>query len=306
MKPVHYFKALADETRLRILSLLTHQEFNVNELVEILGMGQPRISRHLKILSECGLVKVRRDGLWAFYSVVAQGDGRRFLNSVVYLFEKEPEYLSDLERAKRVIMNGQEETRRFFDAMAEDWDAKKRNIIGDFDVTAEIMERIVPCPVAVDLGCGTGDLLPPLLRKAQTVIGVDFSAQMLKKAWERFPEENEKIDLRIGQLEHLPLRDGEADTGVINMVLHHLPSPMQGIEEAYRALKAKGSLILVDLWKHEDETMRKRYGDRWFGFAKGEIENWFEMAGFEIAETAEFSLKRGLKALLYRLRKNPN
>ena len=299
--PVEYFKALADDTRLRLLNVLSEQELNVNELVAIFGMGQSRISRHLKILADAGLVTVRRDGLWAFYRAFGDGQGTLLPSTVSPLLKTHPRYRDDTERAAAVARMREEESRRFFDAMAEDWDAIKRDIIGPFDLTGQIARRVPRCGVAVDLGCGTGDLLPALLLSADKVIGVDNSPEMLKKAARRFQGEEHRVNLRIGQLEHLPLRDSEARAAAINMVLHHLPSPAEGIAESARVLDNRGELIIVDLEKHRNESMRSRYGDRWLGFSPGQIEQWASEAGFRVLERTSFPLKQGLSALFYHL-----
>lgn len=299
--PVNYFKALADDTRIRLLNVLSDLELNVNELVAIFGMGQSRISRHLKILSDTGLVTVRRDGLWAFYRATGNAHDTIAFTALSPLLKTHGRYPDDSERAAAVARMREEESRRFFDAMAEDWDEIKRNIIGRTDLSGRIAQRIPRCTVAADLGCGTGDLLPALLRSADKAIGVDNSPEMLKKAARRFQGREGRVDLRIGQLEHLPLRDSEAGAAVINMVLHHLPEPSEGILECARILEPDGELILVDLEKHSNESMRSRYGDRWLGFSPDQIEQWTSEAGFRIREKTSFSLHQGLSALLYHL-----
>jgi ArsR family transcriptional regulator len=200
--PVDYFKALADDTRVRLLNVLSDRELNVNELVAIFEMGQSRISRHLKILAEAGLVTVRRDGLWAFYR--GADIDQKVASAIIPLVKTHPRFREDVEKADEVFRMREEESIRFFDAIAEDWDSMKRNIIGGIDLTARIAEKIPRCKTAVDLGCGTGDLLPALLASADKVIGVDNSPEMLKKASRRFQGEESRVDLRIGQIEHLP------------------------------------------------------------------------------------------------------
>ena len=299
MRITIYFKALADETRVRIVNLVLFHELNVNELVEILNMGQSRVSRHLKILTDCGLLISRRDGLWIFYKASETGKGRRFIDSVKYLLENNRTYETDLARAEEVLQAGRREMKRFFDSLASEWDLIKHRYIGRADLGREIVERLGRCDTAVDLGCGTGDLLPGLYEKAETVIGVDSSPRMLEQARRRLSVNYEKIQLRIGELEHLPMKDEEADYAVINLVLHHLPDPAAGIREAHRVLKKHRNLIILDFNKHLEESMRSRYGDRWLGFTQKEMENWLAEAGFLIKERKDFPLKSDLSAALY-------
>ena len=131
MKAVNLFKALADETRLRLVHLFLHFELNVNEIVAILGMGQSRISRHLKILVDSQLLTSRRDGLWTFYSTVTKGEGYAFIESIEYIFARDPIFSEDLMEAGRVLEKRAEETVRFFDSIAENWGQLKREILGD-------------------------------------------------------------------------------------------------------------------------------------------------------------------------------
>ena len=299
MSAVTFFKALADETRLRILNLVLFREFNVNELVNILNMGQSRISRHLKILTDSGLLAARRDGLWVFYRTENEDRAKKFIDSISFLFLVNEKCKDDLVRAGEVLKTGRQEAKRFFDELSSDWEALKRGMIGKLDLGAEIAERLQECNIAVDLGCGTGDLLPALLKKANTVIGVDSSPRMLEKARRRFAGNGEKIQLRIGELEHLPLSNEEADCALIILVLHHLPSPVAGILEARRVLGNKGRLIVVDFTKHRDESMRSRYGDRWLGFSRAEMEDWLKEADFKIDENVEFPIKGNLTIALY-------
>jgi len=227
---LQYFKTLGDETRLRLLNILCFQEFNVQELMEILDMGQSRISRHLKLLQDSGVIESRRDGLWAFYRAVDQGSGQRFTESIRYLFEEDQIFESDLERAAGILRTGKIQSRRFFDSLAPSWEVMKRSIIGELDLVGEIVKRVPWTESAADLGCGSGALLEGVAERAQTVIGVDSSREML----------------------------------------------------------------------HEEEIMRRRYGDHWLGFSIQEIELWLEEAGFTIEEQQLFPVRMGLTVFLYR------
>ncbi len=298
MNVVNNFKALADETRLRLVNIFLHYELNVNEIVEIMKMGQSRISRHLKILMNSALLTSRRDGMWTFYSAAGEGEGRRFIESVKYLFEDEIVFQDDLTTAKQILEARSREMARFFDSIAGDWEKLKREIIGDVAINDLILKHIPPGGTIVDLGCGTGDLSAVLKEKVERVIGVEKSPQMLDEARRRFSRDGENIDLRIGELEHLPLRDGEAGAAVVNMVLHHLPDPLKSFQEVHRVLETKGLFIIADLLVHNVEGMRTRYGDRWLGFAPGDIEKWLDTAGFVFKKIEYFDLKKGLKGFI--------
>ena len=228
-------KALADETRLRLLNVLLAHELNVNELVAILDMGQSRISRHLKILADSGLAQSRRDGLWVFYSAMQAGRGREFLKALAPLL-RGPELERDLERANAVVEERSRATKRFFDAIAGDWDRRSREVLGDLDLAGEVVGRMEPCKVAADLGCGTGEMIEALQGKAASIIGVDNSPAMLEQAAKRFQGDGGKVSLRIGDLNHLPLRDGEADFALMSLALHHLVRPQDAVAEAGRIL----------------------------------------------------------------------
>jgi ArsR family transcriptional regulator len=298
MKAVNYFKALADETRLRLVHLSLHYELNVNEVVAILGMGQSRISRHLKILTDSQLLTFRRDGLWTFYSAASEGEGYNFIQSIKYLFGTNTIFTEDLAEANRVLEKRRIEETRFFDSIAEDWENLKKEIIGEVNLTSMILEAVPPSDTIVDMGCGTGDLLAPLREKSQRVIGVDKSPKMLAEAKRRFSNDGKNVDLRIGDLEHLPLGNGEADLAVINMVLHHVLDPMKTFQEAYRVLKKRNTFIIVDLLSHHVERMRERYGDRWLGFSIADIEKWLEKSGFNSGKVVYFELKKGLRGFI--------
>lgn len=292
---LQYFKALSDETRLRLLVVLHRYELNVNELVELMGMGQSGISRHLKILTAAGLLGYRRDGLWVFYSIIGEGPGRKFIDALMPFLVSDGFASADLVMAATIIEERATKTSQFFNSIAEDWDAMAVEVLGGFDLP-QMVESKVPekCQVAVDLGCGTGSVLEHLLKKSKQVIGVDGSARMLELARRRFTSEGDRLSLRIGDLEHLPLRDGEADFVCINLVLHHLSNPAAVLGEVKRVLKHGGTFLLTDFDRHSDEGMRAEYGDRWLGFEADALEGLMREAGFKVQSSSSHPVKRGL------------
>lgn len=291
------FKALADETRLRLLVILYDKELNVNELVTVLSMGQSRVSRHLKILTDAGLLTSRRDGLWVFYSVPQNTPEREFVDAVIPFVRKEGLFQEDLTMAAAVLEERTRQTQQFFNTIAEDWDTLVTEVLGSFSLKDTIADLMPPCQTACDLGCGTGNVLEALLTKATTVIGVDGSPRMLEIAKKHFPD-NPNISLRIGDLSHLPLRDGEADFVCLNLVLHHIPQPLEILREVNRVLLPQGNLVITDFARHTDERMRTQYGDHWLGFTKDDLEKFLFESGFSIQNIKETPIQRGLSLFI--------
>jgi len=304
---LRFMKALGDETRLRLARVLHRHELSVNELVSLLGMGQSRVSRHLKILTDAGLLQGRRDGLWVFYSAVRSGIGRRFLDSVLSFDEEEGR--ADLEMADRILDERAHKTRQFFNAIAEDWDDLNREVLGNFSLPHAVRDAAASmsggCCVAVDLGCGTGEVLECLRDVCGQVIGVDGSPRMLDMARRRFGSETAAgLSLRIGELDHLPLRDGEADFACINLVLHHLSRPEEALHEIRRVLRPGGLVLVTDFDRHQVEKMRTVYGDRWLGFSLEQLNGLLTGAGLETVDSHREQVGMGLALHLVLARKN--
>jgi len=298
MELVRYCKALSDETRVRLVHLLMRHELNVGEIVRALDMGQSRVSRHLKILLDAGLLDVRRDGLWAFYSAVEKGHARAFIDGAAQMFPDEPQLLDDLERAEAILHERVVSTREFFDTVAPEWERLSRDMLGGLHLPEKLSERVGRCSVAADLGCGPGDLLQRLADHCREVIGVDNSPRMLDMARTRF-QGREDVSLRIGELTHLPLRDEEAEVVVISLVLHHLSDPAQAVAEACRVLRPGGRLVLAEFDRHGVEEMRDAYGDLRLGIDRGELRRWMEAAGFATPVMTEYEVNKGLTVLIY-------
>jgi ArsR family transcriptional regulator len=302
MEIIKYCKALADETRARLVNVLLEYELNVGEIVQVMEMGQSRISRHLKILSDSGLVDVRREGLWAFYRASDEGAGREFLDGVSSLLEEEGELKRERNRADKVIRERTAATRQFFDDIAPEWDRMTAEVLGELNLGTEIQKRLPSCQCAADIGCGPGDMLEILAKSSEMVIGVDNSPKMLELAEERFSEDA-NMSLRIGETTHLPLRDLEADCTVMSLVLHHLARPEDAIREAGRILKEGGRLIIAEFDQHDNEIMRSDYGDRRLGIPQEKMCGWLEQTGFAVLGTKEFEVNKGLVVVLYEAEK---
>lgn len=294
-------KACADETRIRLLNILINHELNVNEIVDMMGMGQSRVSRHLKILLDAGLLKCRRDGVWAFYSGALSGHGKIFIDSIKPMLSRDETLRKDLVTASGIIEERTKTYRQFFNRIASQWDRLKQEILGDFDLNRAITDLAPECERVADIGCGTGDLLASLKAKAKKVIGIDSSSEMLKEARIRLDSSgNETADLRLGEFEHLPMRDGEVGTAVSSMALHHIQNPGLAIKEVSRIMENGGTFIIAEYDKHSDESMREKYGDLWLGFHPEEIKKWLEEAGLKLAGMETVKLKNAITLNLYR------
>lgn len=276
------FKALADPCRLRLTAVLLAGEFTVQELTCIMGMGQSRISRHLKILTGAGVLTVKRQGTWSYYRVGAEN---LFFGAIRPAFERNMEALPDRSRDLSAVAAVLEERRRrsqeFFDSHARQWDNLARTLLPVPEYRHRLLE-LVPDGIAVlEIGIGTGVLLAELAARASKLIGVDHSPAMLEEARKRLADcGNGSVELRLGEMTHLPLPDASVGCVVANMVLHHAADPAAVLSEVRRVLTPGGVLILADLARHEREAAREQLADQWLGFEEAELESWLAMAGY--------------------------
>ena len=275
-------KALADPSRLRLVAVLLRGEFTVQELTHILAMGQSRISRHLKILTDAGVLTVKRQGTWSYYRA---GGGSPFFEAVMPALEQGfgelPEHESDLNILTEVLEERRRRSQRFFDQHARQWDDLARTLLPVPDYCERLLEAVPWGVTVVEIGLGTGGLLPALAARGGRVIGVDHSPAMLEEARLRLAAAGlADIDLRLGEMAHLPLPDKAAGCAVLNMVLHHAADPSAVLHEIRRVLAPGGVLVLADLARHEREWVRERLADQWLGFGEEEVSAWLMAAGF--------------------------
>ncbi len=319
-------RALGDETRLRIAAVLLAGPFNVNELVGILGLGQSRVSRHLKILLDAGLVRARRDGSWVYYTLAdawrdgravsdragvggdgVEGDGvAPLLTALAGSLQGALEVERDA--VNRCLERRREQAGRFFGGpeVAAGWDARRDSVQGPADYLDRVVEALGPAETVVDLGTGTGVLLSRLSGQSSRVIGVDASDEMLRVARDHVRELGlGNVELRLGALEHLPLADGEADAAVANMVLHHVAQPGEALREARRSLRPGGRLAIADFRTHTQESYREKLGDLWLGFEQHEVAAWLDGAGFDVERLEEVSPAGGRPAVFLALASLP-
>ena len=299
MELIKCFKALSDKTRLRLLVVLYQYELNVNEIVQVINMIQSGVSRHLKILLESGLLTSRKDGSFTYYSIARTSQLKPLIQFVHQRSVNDQAAQNDLLRAKEMIEIRQSRTKRFFKTVAPQWDSLKQEVLGGFDLDTKIIEKISFTGKILDLGCGTGELIQRLIPMAShKLIGIDSSPEMLEQARLRLSKTNNS-ELRLGELEHLPMRNKEIKTAIMNMVLHHISQPEKPIAEAFRVIKSGGYLILSDFEKHDKEKIKNIIGSAWMGFEKTKIESWLTEAGFHLKNIDSHHVNHGLTVNIY-------
>ncbi|GFO59374.1 ArsR family transcriptional regulator [Geomonas silvestris] len=294
------FKALADPCRLRLTGVLLAGEFTVQELTRIMDMGQSRISRHLRILTEAGVLSVKRQGTWSYYRA---GEDNTFFCAIRPSFERElellPERARDLAKLATVLEERHRKSLEFFEGHARQWDSLTRTLLPVPEYQERLLGLIPQVSRLLEIGVGTGALLPALAGKAQRVIGVDHSPAMLEEARRRMLAEGQDgIELRLGEMTHLPLSDADTGCVVANMVLHHAANPLAVLQEMVRVLEPGGCVILADLARHEREVAREQLADQWLGFEDAELAAWFGAAGLEQVEIVRVAAQPGQEDVL--------
>lgn len=279
------FKALADPTRLRLLRLLDAAELHVNELVEVLELPQPTVSRHLGVLLRAGLVTRRRDGQWTFYTWNAHQAGGAAAG-LAALLRGAPENARDLQRLEACLEARVRSSREFYARVAPQWDRLRAGL--DLEgLHGRLLSGLLPGTLdLVDAGTGTGALLPVLAPAARRLLGVDRSPEMLTEAGRRVAAERlPRVALVCADLEALPLADGGVDGVCSLFALHHVARPESVIAEFARVLRPRGSVVLCDLVPHSEEWMRTELAHAWLGFTPDRVAHWFAGAGLQSVET---------------------
>lgn len=279
------FKTLSDPTRIRILRLLETEQLVVQELMEVLGMAQSRVSRHLAILREAGLVVDRRDRTFVSYRMNPPSEPwwRDAWKLVRENLKGDSTSERDDQALARVVATRGETSRGFFDIVGPEWDAL-RKIFNDDLARARAINRLVdPNQCVADIGTGTGILAIELARLGINVIGVDGSPRMLEAARENLEGDEfanaAHVEFREGDAHALPLQDAEVDAAFAHMVLQYLSEPAVALSEMHRIVRPGGTITLVDFVQHELVWMREELGVKSLGFEVSQIRSWLEEIG---------------------------
>lgn len=287
-------RAAGEATRLRILSVLARSELTVSELCRVLGQTQPRVSRHLRLLCEAGLLDRNAQGTSAFYRPARSGRGRELFDAILPLIDADDLGLQgDLRRLAAIRAERAEVAAAYFEAVASDWDRMRTRHVADAEVEAAMVAAVEDLSVGqlVDVGTGTGRVLEVFADHIDQGIGLDLSQQMLDIARSRLDQLGHRhCAVRQGNAYDLGLDAGSIDVAVLHHVLHYLDDPAASITEAARTLRPGGRLLVVDFASHNEESMRADYAHHWLGFADDEVTDWCTDVGLIDVQTEHLTL----------------
>ncbi len=279
-------KLLGDATRLRLLALLAREELSVAELQEVLDMGQSRISSHLGILRQGGLVADRKDGKRAYYSLNPRlrPEARQLIELARNNESGCAEMTEDEANLERLLEKRRRAAERYFNQIAGKL-GKKYCPGRSWEAIGHLLLHLAPPIEIADLGAGEGLLSQLLARRAKAVYCIDNSPQMVEVG-ARLAAENgfDNLFYQLGSLEEPPLADGSVDLALFSQALHHARRPRKAIREAFRILRPAGQVIILDLKEHHFEKARDLYADVWLGFKENVLYRWLKEAGFRNAE----------------------
>ena len=276
--------ALADATRSRMLLVLERHELTVTELCAVLQLPQSTVSRHLKTLSDTQWVSSRRDGTSRYYTLALDDRGARDASPLVA-----PARAGEPHAGRR---SGRAAPARRARAAAErsprsSSRPRPGSGIACARTCSDARRICTRCPgCSIPSGSSAISAAAPARsprrsrRSCQRVIAVDRSDEMLQAARRRV-RDLPNVDVRRGELEALPIADGELDAATLLLVLHHLPDPVEALAEAARVLRPGGRLLISDMLPHDREAYRQQMGHVWLGFGEDALQRLLTTAGFE-------------------------
>lgn len=279
-------RGAGEATRLRIIALLSKGELTVGELVQILDQSQPRVSRHLKLMGESGLLNRFQEGTQVFYRLSSEGVSGslnaalvKILDSDVVVFDEDMRSLSAIRRERA------DKAQSYFQENAANWDRLRSLYVAEEQVEAELLKQQGGIPINrfLDIGTGTGRMLELFGKRAQQALGIDVSRAMLTIARANLDGmDHSDAQVRQGDMYELGLEENSQDLIVFHQVLHFAEFPGKAIAEAGRVLAPGGKVLIADFAPHEEEFLRDEHAHRRLGFADDEVENWGEAAGLTL------------------------
>jgi ArsR family transcriptional regulator len=276
-------KATADETRLRLLSLLSQGERTVKDMTEILGQSQPRISRHLKLLADAHVIERAPEGAWVYYRLSDDATVRSIVEPMLAgLADSDLTIRRDSEQLERIKQRNQDAASAYFAAHAEHWDKVRNLHVPDTDIESAILEAAGPGPfhALLDIGTGTGRMLELFATRAARATGIDMSPAMLAVARSNLERAGHShVQVRTGDANNLAVVRESFDLVLIHQVLHYLDDPARAIAQAAQTLLPGGRLLVIDFAPHSIEELRASHAHRRLGFSHKQIAQWLSDAG---------------------------
>ncbi|MBL4601533.1 MAG: metalloregulator ArsR/SmtB family transcription factor [Emcibacteraceae bacterium] len=282
-------KAAGEETRLRVLALFKSGELTVTELVTVLRQSQPRISRHLRLLCEAGLLEKHREGTWIFYRLADGGNKANLAKSIMKYIPYSDQILQrDQERLTEVKKARDMKAAKYFQENAENWDKIRSLYVPERQVEDYLLEVTADLKIndLLDVGTGTGRMLELFSERAERGIGIDLSREMLAVARSHLEQETiSHMQVRQGDMYDLALKDSSMDLVLFHQVLHFADDPHAAIKEASRILRPGGYVIIADFLPHKVEKLRDDYAHRRLGFSDEEVKEWCNITDLNIKST---------------------
>ena len=290
---VEVLKAAGEPTRLRLIALLNQGDLTVSEMTEVLGQSQPRISRHLKLLGEAGLVERYQEGAWAYFRMTRDGVRAKLMQQALDAASTSDASLArDGERLVTVKLARASRAEAYFSANADSWNDLRSLHVADEKVEAEILKLIgrTPFDGLLDLGTGTGRMLELLSGSYRRAIGIDSSRNMLAIARAQLDEAGiTHASVRQGDILNLPLDRESFDVVTIHQVLHFLHDPLPAITEAARMLRPGGRVVVVDFAPHDHEELRLEHAHARLGFSQQQVADWLKLSGLAVEKIVDLT-----------------
>ena len=282
-------RAAAEPTRLRLLALCAHMDLTVTQLVQIVGQSQPRVSRHLKLLSDAGLLERLREGGWVIYRIAQAGPNAHLARTLVDAFDHSDRQLQqDLDRLIAVQRARADAAMAYFNRNAKHW-----NKIRKLHVEEEVVEQAIldtlpvdPIDYILDIGTGTGRILEIVSNRARRAVGIDLSHEMLNLARANLEKKNlRNCRVQYADMYRLPMADQSVDAVTVHQVLHFAAQPEKVVAEVARVLRPGGLAVVIDFAPHGRDDMRAEHQHLWLGFHDADIARWANEAGLDNTRT---------------------
>jgi ArsR family transcriptional regulator len=288
---VDILRAAGEITRLRLLSLLSVGELSVKDLTEILDQSQPRVSRHLRLLTESGLVTRHAEGAWAFFRLSDEASAATLVQHLLeQLDTSDPVLQADVMRLDAVQRDHQARAASYFSKVAMDWDRVRSLHAPESAVEDAIVEMMdgVEVNLFIDLGTGTGRMLELLDGHFKKGVGIDSSREMISVARSKFERSGQKsVFVRLGDIAQLDEYRASAELAMLHQVLHHFVDPGQALDSARQTLKPGGKIVVVDFMPHKLEFLREEQAHKRLGLSHEQMHAWANAAGLHVTDSRE-------------------